>query len=54
MQIRKLIIGGLLSITSLSVLALIDTQQAQTNSFKPFIAIVLVALTLGVIATYRT
>lgn len=54
MQIKKLITGRLLSITSLSVLALIDIQQAQTNSFKAFMTIVLVALTLGVITTYQT
>ncbi len=53
MQTRKLIIGGLLSTTSLSVLALIGAQQAQINNFKPFVVIVLVALTLGVIATYQ-
>ena len=53
MRTRKLIIGGLLSTTSLSVLALIGAQQAQINNFKPFMVIILVALVLGAIATYQ-
>ncbi len=53
MQTRKLIIGGLLSTTSLSVLALIGAQQAQINNFKPFMVMVLVTLTLGMMATYQ-
>jgi hypothetical protein len=42
MHTRKFIIAGLLSTTSLSVLALIGAQQAQINNFKPFVVIVTV------------
>ncbi|CAC9494361.1 hypothetical protein [uncultured Gammaproteobacteria bacterium] len=53
MRTRKLIVGGLLSTTSLSVLALIGAQQAQINNFKPFMIIILVVLVLGAMATYQ-
>jgi hypothetical protein len=53
MHTRKLIIGGLLSTTSLSVLALIGAQQAQINNFKPFMVIILVVMVLGAMATYQ-
>ncbi|CAC9528896.1 hypothetical protein [uncultured Gammaproteobacteria bacterium] len=53
MRTRKLIVGGLLSTTSLSVLALIGVQQAQINNFKPFMIIILVVLVLSAMATYQ-
>ncbi|CAC9477156.1 hypothetical protein [bacterium endosymbiont of Bathymodiolus sp. 5 South] len=53
MHTRKFIIAGLLSTTSLSVLALIGAQQAQINNFKPFVVIVTVALILGAMAYYQ-
>ncbi|CAB5496120.1 hypothetical protein [uncultured Gammaproteobacteria bacterium] len=53
MRTRKLIVGGLLSTTSLSVLALIGAQQAQINNFKPFMIIILVVLVLSAMATYQ-
>lgn len=39
-----------LSVFSLSVLALMGTQQSQINNAKPFLIITIVALILGVIA----
>ncbi|WXT99593.1 MAG: hypothetical protein Ctma_0293 [Catillopecten margaritatus gill symbiont] len=53
MQLKKIFIGGLLSTTSLSVLALIGSKQAEINNFKPFLVIASVALILGVMATYQ-
>ncbi|MDC9715206.1 MAG: hypothetical protein PSN36_05265 [Gammaproteobacteria bacterium] len=53
MQLKQFIIGGLLSTISLSTLALMGTQQAQINNFKPFLVIILVALVLGVMAIYQ-
>lgn len=53
MQLKKILIGGLLSTTSLSVLALIGTKQAEINNFKPFLIITIIALILGVLAYYQ-
>lgn len=53
MQLKKILISGLLSTTSLSVLALIGVKQAQINNFKPFLVITIVVLILGVTATYQ-
>ncbi|CAB9539372.1 hypothetical protein [uncultured Gammaproteobacteria bacterium] len=53
MQFKQFIIGVLLSTVSLSALALIGTQQAQINNFKPFLIITVVVSILGAIATYQ-
>ncbi len=52
-MIRKIIIGGLSSVFSLGVLALIGNQQAQINNFKPFLVITIVAFILGAMAYYQ-
>ncbi|SMN00622.1 hypothetical protein SPONN_1814 [uncultured Candidatus Thioglobus sp.] len=49
----KIIIAGLLSVFSLSVLAFVGSQQAQLNNFKPFLVITVVAFTLGIVAYYQ-
>lgn len=53
MQLKKSIIIGILSTVSLSSLALMGSQQAQTNNLKPFLVIGIVTLILGAIATYQ-
>ncbi|AYQ56188.1 hypothetical protein BTHERMOSOX_1388 [Bathymodiolus thermophilus thioautotrophic gill symbiont] len=53
MQLKRFVIGGLLSTVSLSALALIGTQQAQINNFKPFLVITVVVSILGVMAIYQ-
>ncbi|SMN10739.1 hypothetical protein SPBRAN_914 [uncultured Candidatus Thioglobus sp.] len=50
---KKIIIGGLLFVFSLSVLAFVGSQQAQINNFKPFLVITVVALVLGTVAYYQ-
>ncbi|SFV87638.1 hypothetical protein MNB_SUP05-SYMBIONT-5-1154 [hydrothermal vent metagenome] len=53
MKLKKLLIAGLVSTTSLSVLAFIGTKQAEISNFKPFAIIIIVALILGVVAYYQ-
>ncbi len=53
MQLKKSIIIGILSTVSLSSLALMGSQQVQTNNLKPFLVIGIVTLILGAIATYQ-
>jgi uncharacterized membrane protein YeiH len=53
MKLKKILMTGLLSSASLSVFAMIGTQQAQINNLKPFMVITLVALTLGLMAAYQ-
>lgn len=52
-NIKKLTLSILVSTTSLSVLALVGTQQAQINNTKPFLIITLVTLILGAMASYQ-
>ncbi|BAS67441.1 hypothetical protein [Bathymodiolus septemdierum thioautotrophic gill symbiont] len=53
MQLKKILIGVLLSTTSLSVLALIGAKQAEINNGKAFVVITIVALILGAMAFYQ-
>jgi uncharacterized membrane protein len=53
MRLKKIIVVGLSSTISLSVLALVGNQQAQINNFKPFLVITIVALILGSVAYYQ-